>query len=146
MIIIALRRVFVKHSGKISAFFTTERHQNGKTLTHTQKSGKSRFSVLKNLRNLQIQSKVSAQGFFQVDQLFGDILALFIRRFILVQVAIQCFHAHIAAVGNQVCHRLIRLVKRHFHAGFHMRHALCHHRRFFAVVMIAFKKRTDLVF
>ena len=60
--------------------------------------------------HLQIPSDIDRQLFFKIDQPFANVLAVLVRGLILIEVFVERLDAHVAAVRDQIGHRMIRLV------------------------------------
>ena len=93
----------------------------------------------------QVLPDVDRQLFLQVDQSLGDVLGDFVRRLVLVEIAVQGLHAHVAAVGHQVGDGRVGVLHGQLHAGLHMGHALGHGVGLLAPVLIAIQQLLNLV-
>lgn len=86
-------------------------------------------------KSLQCREKF----FFCADDLLCQMFDTFVGSRILVQVAVQGFDAHIAAIGDQACDGTVRIVTYGFKIAFHLCHGFRKWCRFFPFVMIAFE-------
>ena len=88
---------------------------------------------------------IHGQLFLQVDQSLGNVLGDLVRSFILVEVAIQRLHAHVAAVGHQVGNGGVGVLHGQLHAGLHVGHSLGHGIGLLTTVLIAIQQPLNFV-
>ena len=69
-------------------------------------------------------SEVDRELFFQIDESFGDVLGDLIGGFVLIEIAIQRFYAHIATIGDEISDGMVGFMHTQLDVGLHPRHSL----------------------